>query len=840
MIRVKNKKAIGNISRKSLRANRTRNIVAICAIALTSVLFTSLFTIGGSMLKTVERSTCRQVGTEAHAGYKFITQEQYDKISTHPSISDISYDIFLSSADNPEFSKQATEIRYSEDKDAKWSFCYPETGTMPKEYNDLATSTIVLDALGIPHELGQEVPLDFTVRGKTYHETFKLCGFWEGDPIAMAQEVWLSKDYVLDTAPMSNIPLYESSEYDYSGMISCSIWFSNSFNIENKITKITTDSGYDPSLLNQGVNWAYGGAEVDSTTVVLIVMVLLLIVASGYLIIYNVFYISVTKDTRYYGLLKTIGTTGKQLRSIVRRQALLLSCVGIPIGLLIGYGIGTLLLPVILSNTYYSGQGIVSMNGLIFALSALFSFATVFISCSKPAKLASRTSPMEALRYFEESGKKRKRRGSKRITTFSMAMQNVCRSRRKLVAVVLSLSLSLILVSSVYTIVTGFDMDKYLEDKVISDFSVCNSKLITQYELEYTDADTLNTISAIEGVSEVGAVYMSENSHLLSDSAAANVQKIIDERLNKDYGSKYTSDCVSKFTDEKSCYAHVYGIDKLVFDKLEVLGGEADYDKFESGSYVYISSYVDNGDSYDYPYYKPGDKVTLDYGNGDTKEYTVLGIAFMPNPANCMHGHYIDPEFILPSTEYLAHNTVKTPLHVLCNAQAGKEAEVAKAVEAYCDGSQMSCVSKDSAAAEFHSMQSMIVIVGGVLSAILGLIGILNFMNSILTSIISRRRELAMLQSVGMTLKQLRRMLIGEGFTYAFTALLASFTAGNVIVYLIVKLFAGQIWFFSYHFTLLPMLICLPAMLLLSYLLPALAYRSIGRESIVERLREAE
>ncbi|MFB0921283.1 MAG: FtsX-like permease family protein, partial [Oscillospiraceae bacterium] len=790
MIGVKNKKAISNISRKSLIANRTRNVVAICAIALTSVLFTSLFTIGGSMLKTMELSTCRQVGTEAHAGYKFITEEQYEKIKTHPSIKDVSYNIFLSTADNPELSKQATEIRYSEDKDAKWSFCYPETGAMPKEYNDLATSTIVLDALKIPHELGQEVPLDFTVRGKTYHETFRLCGFWKGDSIAMAQEVWLSKDYVLDAASTSDIPLYERSDNDYSGLISCSIWFNSTFNIEKKITKVTTDSGYDPSLVNQGVNWAYGGAEVDKTTVVLIIMVLLLIAASGYLIIYNVFYISVTKDTRYYGLLKTIGTTGKQLRTIVRKQALLLSCVGIPIGLLIGYGIGVLLLPLILSNTYYSGQGVVSMNPLVFALSALFSLATVLISCSKPAKLASRISPLEALRYFEESGKKRKRRGLKRITTFSMALSNVLRSRRKLTSVVLSLSLSLILVNSVYTIVTGFDMNKFLEDRIIADFSVCNSKLITKYELEYTNADTLSAISSMDGVAETGAVYFSENSHRLSDSAAANVQKIIDERLNKDYNEKYTSDCIRKFTDEKSCYAHIYGIDKLIFDKLKVLGGEADYGKFESGNYVYVSSYVDKGD---YPYYRPGDKVTLDYGDGDTKKYTVLGIAFIPNPANCMHGHYIDPEFILPSTEYLSHDTVKAPLHVLCNAAPGRETEVSKAVEAYCDATQMTCVSKDSAAAEFHSMQSMILIVGGMLSAILGLIGILNFMNSILTSIISRRHELAMLQSVGMTFKQLRRMLIGEGFVYTFSALLAAFTMGNAVVFIVVKLFSGQI-----------------------------------------------
>ena len=214
MIRVDNRKAIGNISRKSLKANRSRNLVAICAIALTALLFTSLFTVGGGMLKTVERSTCRQVGTIAHAGYKFITQEEFDKVKTHPSIKQYSYNIYLSETDNPELSKIRSEIRYSEDQNAKWGLCYPQTGTMPEEKMELATSTIVLDALGIPHELGQQVPLDFTVNGKTYHETFTLCGFWEGDLIAAAQAVWLSKDFVLNIAPMSNVPLYERNSGD--------------------------------------------------------------------------------------------------------------------------------------------------------------------------------------------------------------------------------------------------------------------------------------------------------------------------------------------------------------------------------------------------------------------------------------------------------------------------------------------------------------------------------------------------------------------------------------------------------------------------------------------------
>ena len=88
--------------------------------------------------------------------------------------------------------------------------------------------------------------------------------------------------------------------------------------------------GFDPERINTGVNWAYSSSTVDVTTLLLVVGVLLLILVSGYLIIYNIFYISVAHDIRFYGLLKTIGTTGKQLKRIVRRQALLLSCIGIP------------------------------------------------------------------------------------------------------------------------------------------------------------------------------------------------------------------------------------------------------------------------------------------------------------------------------------------------------------------------------------------------------------------------------------------------------------------------------------------------------------------------------
>ena len=101
------------------------------AILLTTIMFTTLFTISGGVLDTIQEQTSRQVGTSAHAGFKYLTWEQYEKIASDPEVKDISYNIFIGFGENPEFSKMHTEIRSVEVKDAEWSFCTPTTGRMP-------------------------------------------------------------------------------------------------------------------------------------------------------------------------------------------------------------------------------------------------------------------------------------------------------------------------------------------------------------------------------------------------------------------------------------------------------------------------------------------------------------------------------------------------------------------------------------------------------------------------------------------------------------------------------------------------------------------------------------
>lgn len=134
----------------------------------------------------------------------------------------------------------------------------------------------------------------------------------------------------------------------------------------------------------------------------------------------------------------------------------------------------------------------------------------------------------------------------------------------------------------------------------------------------------------------------------------------------------------------------------------------------------------------------------------------------------------------------------------------------------------------------------MYALLGGLLSFILALIGILNFVNVTATSILSRRQELAMLESIGMTGTQQRRMLQYEGLCYAALTILISCTAGIWFGRLLVQAIAGQMWMFSWHFTVLPIVICTPFLFALSLVVPVLCYQSARKKSVVERLRISE
>ena len=146
--------------------------------------------------------------------------------------------------------------------------------------------------------------------------------------------------------------------------------------------------------------------------------------------------------------------------------------------------------------------------------------------------------------------------------------------------------------------------------------------------------------------------------------------------------------------------------------------------------------------------------------------------------------------------------------------------------------------SKATYAGEFESMRTMFLLLGGALSFIVGLVGILNFFNAVLTGIIARRREMAVLQSIGMTGKQLRAMLVWEGLLYALGAAVLALALTVALGPVAFRAVEGLFWFFTYRLTLTPFLLVIPLFALLGAGIPVLTVRLAARHTIVERLRE--
>ena len=831
MRKVQNGRCIANISIKSILANKKRNSILLAAIILTTVMLSTLFTVASSLIKSLETATCYQVGTYTHAGFKYLTQEEYDKLKTDTKIYDLSYNIILGEVINEELSEDYTEVRYTEPLCAKQSYSYPETGTLPQKYEEVATCTAVLDAFGVPHELGQTLHLQLTNGFDTYEGDFKVCGIWEKPALTMTNEIYFSKEFQESFAPVwKNREDYNRylSANSYAGSINPDFNFSSSFNITGKMEALKERLGFGDEI-KDGINWAYTTSELDATTVLIVAVILIMIILAGYLIIYNIFLIAITSDIHYYGLLKTIGMTNRQLKKMVLRQALFLSVIAIPVGMLLGYLISYFVVPLI-ANNMLTDACKVYPNGFVFLACAVFAWITVRISCAKPCRIIRKISPVEAVKFSDCPVEKlSKHKKAKWVTPFSMAWENLKRNKKRTTAVLLSMVLSVLMINVTVSIVSCFDEDKYISMFAGSDFSIADATLYNlsaiDKNLEGVSAQDMEALRAMDGVTESGAIYMEESEQKLEGDAWERMKKIYEEHTDWYVQSpdekEWWDSCVY---DRKEISSHLYGVDELIFHALELETDKVDWNTFCSGDYAIVSSMLDSdGNDADLALYQVGEKIPVQLPDGSTKEYEVIGIGDVPYVMGPMHSHGMDIYITIPAAEYLkVVPQAKGALQFMINVEKEYlEADEAY-VEQYCNvtNQKLDFKSRKMYLQEFKDMVNMFLIVGGALSAILALIGILNFINLTYTSIHERKQELKILWSVGMTKKQIASMLSFEGMLRMGLAFVLVLTVGQLLNYYVVYAIAGGMIMFTSHYVIWPMLVCIPVFGVIAALIP--------------------
>ncbi len=888
MLRVSNKSCIRGLSRKCFGAARARNIVAVLAIALTTVLFTSLFTVGLSMNEAFQQSNFRQVGGCSHGGFKYLTHEQFLELREDPLIRQWGVSRVLGMGRGDALRKNHVELRWADATLAHWYFLDPIKGRLPKEgTREAAADLELLSLLGVEPELGAEFTMEVDVCGKKTQETFTLCGWWEKDPIVVANHVLIPESRVDQVLKEQGITL--PAEDRITGGWNLDVMFKNANHIEENLKTILANHGYQsedparPDHISIGVNWAYTGAQyaqnADAGTVLALAGLVLLIMFTGYLIIYNVFQISVVNDIRFYGLLKTIGTTGRQVKSILRRQALFLCLAGVPLGCGIGWLLGAKLTPVILSRLNGLSAGTVSASPLIFAGSAVFAVFTVLLSCARPARMAARVSPVEAVRCTEGAGKtKKKKKRSRRFSVWQMAAANLGRSKGKTFVTILSLTLALVLLQMTVVFTNGFDMDKYLQDAAAVDFILADGA--------YFDNNVYGWGSGENVLSEEDIAPFAAHPDFARGGRVYGQLDAIQEFVPPEW---YKKQLLRWNESEQSIQlkmenqprtpdgrimdrVNTYGMEPYILDQLTLLEGDLS-ELYQPGSRAVAA--VCSAD--DYGKLKPsshwaklGDTVTLrvpekwEYFDPETGEvsedpdtfegrtclarpivykdeiFTVKALVLVPS--TLCYRYYGSDEFVL-NAQTLKQIAPQTDVMLYAfDVKEGSLERMEACIRDYTEKTNPRCgyESKQSYVAEFESFRTMFLLVGGILAFIVGLVGVLNFVNAILTGILTRKREFAVLQSIGMTGRQLGTMLVCEGLLYALgsvvLAAVLALAAGPLAALVLEKMF----WFFSYKPTFVPLLVVAPVFALLGWLVPKAVYRSVSRYTLVERLRQSE
>lgn len=415
-----------------------------------------------------------------------------------------------------------------------------------------------------------------------------------------------------------------------------------------------------------------------------------------------------------------------------------------------------------------------------------------------------------------------------------MAVGNLSRNKGKTVLVVLSISMSVVLLNSVLNYTGSMDKETFVRLRAVADFNVTNANFLKSASEDYlkvVDRNVAEDLRSLEHVTNFGRVYCyiqpeEEASESRKDWAAVT-------RINQ----KEMSGSREEFEPVRM----MYGFDENALARTKVIEGAIDYEKLCTGNYVIMQGYLDNWGQYNYEEqeFHAGDVIEAEI-EGELREYTVMAVVGEGalDMSYSMGGYesivFAEPVFLemFPS--------MPNPIRCVFDAEKGSFDEVNEQVNAIAERAGLSALTRLTDEAEFKVMQNTYNMIGIVVSVILGSIGILNLMNVIMTGVIARQREFASMRSIGMTRKQLQKLMVYEGTIYAAFAGAVGILFSAILSVTLIKSYVSGIWFMKYHFTVLPAVVVSALCLLLTAGISAMTDKVWNKRSIVELLRECE
>lgn len=779
------------LATRSIKTDNRRNLFMILTIALAVALMSAIFCAAAASDRALEDD----IRGQYQAVVVNCDWDMIKKLSNCPEVESWGLSQNYGSV---RYGDSVLTVEYA---DASWMELGkkpPFIGTLPQAANDILVERAFLEYFEIPVEVGQTIEADLG-NGK---QVYAISGIIDVENDSRMFQLYVSEAFVEKMA--EGEPLFEF-RLRYTGADTMELE-----QLKTDIAAFLTANGVIENCLFYSSNYFDMQGFKSGTMKYYIPVALLLLVACA-VVIYSIFFISVRGKMREYGRMKVIGATPKQIRRIVQREGLLLSACGIPLGLLIGGSIGFAI-----NTEHWSWMG----NLPYLLATAVVCALTVLLSIHAPVRMAARVSPIEAVRSSGyETGVDRKDQKNHHITPSVLARMNFQRSRKKTIITLTSLGLTGVFLVAVATVFNSISPEKMAIESMGDH---CN------YEVSWINS------GGAEGFPDIAR----ENPLM--------------EELRQEL---LTLDGVESITPHEATFAKVTfpdGTESLEFLVLDRTGmkmwlpdenmekGSADYEELVANDGVIVTDSGEQLLSMLYGYTPTiGDVLTFETMDGNTMQVTVMGIA----KPGVTSGTGAWGLFTL--TEELAHKLypdIKN-IEAVWNIHTSDDSDVLRAsIFDLLENPILTISSRADLAASLKSQLNLMKQGVYLLLAFLFVFSVVNLVNTLMTNLLARQQELGILQSVGMTGKQVSRMLIAECLWYVGVTVIISVGIGGILGavadYMISSFnILGKL---SYTFPLIETAAFVLALLAVALVFSVFAVRYSNRLSLVERIKTME
>ena len=868
-MRNNNQEIAALLARESYNSNKSRNRILTAAVALTVMMLFGVFSLAVGKLETDILLYMRNSGTAASTTLERGSKEQQEKIEALPYIKAVGSSVYIGNTE--EYSCEVLDETGWEKMTAP---AYSDIhGAYPQKAEEIMLPVRALEEIGIHEpELGMEIPASITLPdGEKLEKTFILSGYYTDylDPAIYRPAGYFSQEFLqgltMEKEENTTLLIQQKDNIDEEA-------------IEDMLyrdVEMRDDSQQffgGISVYRQSVYDLAGGFDTA-------VLMAGLILFGAAMLLYNVMYISLSRDIRQYGLLKTMGTTKRQLRSIVLRQTGRILAGGCVVGGAAGILITVTVIPRLLTGMYLQGRGeasaMIAFRPWILVLAVVFGGLVTLLSSLWAMNRVVKMSPVEAVKYTgqkekypEKTGiRKRKKKGAGRNPKKSdpektwgysggiltMAWRNLFRFKKRFVLTLLSLGLGILISLGAVVLSTGTDQTNKINQSR-PDFKIdchMNANIVEEYPADqvFFSPKLRDEIVSLKGVTDNDTAWGGYGKVDLREEALQVYTADMEDR-NRNYGvviqvvSDQWLEDLEKLKEEKGLYVDPESVrqgEGLIFFHTHLLSriqeekGREDMGKeFQitdmAGEHSTIMKFAGYLDSYE----KGLERMATTWNGGGIFYFLISEKGFQKLGLT-EQIFRVDLE-----VEEEQEPLLKAELAGIISRYNRESGNVAQGTELMMSSDMLTLDAKSDelAAARDYITSSRIVM--GALCALLLMMGIANYFNVTMTSLAMRRRELAVLESLGLTRRQLRKMLLLEGIFTALLVTLGVVTIGSFLLWAEGILIKQRLAYFVFQYPALLLVLCLGLLFILCGALPLSMYRKTEKQPVVERLKVME